>query len=282
MSSIFDLGSRVCVVTGATMGIGRAIAERMAEQGAKLIVTSRNEQHAGDLADDLNSRYGTDTARGFPFTLANRDDVDRLAEKALAQWGRIDVLVCNAAHLNFGRLEEIPDSAIDESLQANVRNYAALTRAVIPSMRKHGGGSVIYILSSLGFFASPPYVSYSLAKAALKHLTSILAVDFGPDNIRVNAIAPGSIRTSSKFHDDKEQSKILVGRIPLQRPGEPDEIAACAVLLASAGGAYITGQTIIIDGGKVLRGMEGAQDAYDALAAARDRAAAARTQEAAR
>ena len=143
-------------------------------------------------------------------------------------------------------------------------------------MRRQGGGSIIYILSTLGFFASPPYVSYSLAKAALKHLTSILAVDFGPDNIRVNAIAPGSIQTSSRFHDDKEKSQLLIGRIPLQRPGVPDEIAACAVLLASPGGAYVTGQTFIVDGGQVLQGMEGARAAFDALGAARAKAAAAR------
>jgi NAD(P)-dependent dehydrogenase (short-subunit alcohol dehydrogenase family) len=272
-SKIFDLTGRVCVVTGSTKGIGRAVVERMAEHGANVVVTSRTAQNAIALADDLNLRHGRRIASGVAFDLANRGDIDNLTRHAAETWGRLDVVVGNAAYLNFGRLEDIDDAAIDASLQANVRNHAALARSVVPIMRGGGGGSIIFILSTLGFFHSPPYLTYSLSKAALRHLTGILAVDYGPDNIRVNSIAPGSIQTSSRFHDDKEKSRILIGRIPLQRPGIPDEIAAAAVLMAAPGGAYMTGQTLIIDGGQVLQGMEGAREAYEALNQARAAAA---------
>jgi NAD(P)-dependent dehydrogenase (short-subunit alcohol dehydrogenase family) len=274
-SRIFDLTGRVCVVTGSTKGIGRAIVERMAEEGANVVVTSRTEADAVALADRLNSQFERRMASGVGFDLAKRDDIDRLVQHAVDSWGRIDVMVGNAAYLNFGRLEDIDDAAIDSALQANVRNSAALARSVVPIMRKCGGGSILFILSTLGVFHSPPFLTYSLSKAALRHLTGILAVDYGPDNVRVNSIAPGSIQTSSRFHDDQEKSRILIGRIPLQRPGIPDEIAAAAVLLASPGGAYMTGQTLIIDGGQVLQGMEGAREAFDALNEARTRAAGA-------
>jgi NAD(P)-dependent dehydrogenase (short-subunit alcohol dehydrogenase family) len=267
VSELFDLTGRVCVVTGSTMGLGRASAERMAEHGAQVVITSRKPEDAQAAADEINNSFGAGRAIGLGFELADRASGRQLIADTLDKLGRIDTLMCNAAHIFRARLHEMGDDLdeLEQSLQSNVVNYAALTRAVAPAMIKQGGGSVIYVLSTLGFFGSPPFMPYGVAKAALAHLTRILAVDYGDENIRVNSIVPGSFRTASKFQTNPDSVQRFIGNIPLKRQGVPDEIAGLAVLLASPSGAYATGQCFVIDGGQLLKGMEGAQEGYDAV-----------------
>ena len=159
--SIFDLSGRVCVVTGGTQGIGSATAERMAEHGATVVVTSRKQEDAAARAAELNNRYGQGRAVPIAFDLMSRKSGAELIERAMQACGRIDTLMCNAAHIVHGRLQELgPDvDVLGEVLEANVRNYAALTRNVVPIMRDQGGGGIIYVLSTLGFFGSPPFLN---------------------------------------------------------------------------------------------------------------------------
>jgi NAD(P)-dependent dehydrogenase (short-subunit alcohol dehydrogenase family) len=267
VSDLFDLNGRVCIVTGSTMGLGRASAERMAEHGAQVVVTSRKPEDAAAAAAEINQKLGTDRAIGLGFELQDRASGKALVAGVLDRFGRIDTLMCNAAHIFRARLHEMGDDLeeLQQSLTSNVVNYAALTKEVAPAMARQGGGSVIYVLSTLGFFGSPPFLPYSLAKAALAHMTRVLAVDYGDENIRVNSIVPGSFRTASKFQTNEQSVQKFIGKIPLKRQGAPDEIAGLAVLLASPSGAYATGQSFIIDGGQLLKGMEGAQEGYDAV-----------------
>jgi NAD(P)-dependent dehydrogenase (short-subunit alcohol dehydrogenase family) len=262
MMSLFSLDDKVCVVTGSTKGIGLRTVQRMAEAGARVVVTSRDVAAAQRVGDAIDATYGTGRALAVGFDLADPDSPARLIDTVLARWGRIDTLMASAAHIEFGRLLEIDDRPMADSLANNITRHADLARRVVPVMREQGGGSIIFVLSTLGFFASPSYLPYSVAKAALRHLIPILAVDFGRDNIRVNGIAPGITATegSSFIHSHPGRLQVAVGKTPLGRVGDPDEIAGCAIFLASAAGGYVTGQTIIADGGQTLRGMEGAED----------------------
>jgi NAD(P)-dependent dehydrogenase (short-subunit alcohol dehydrogenase family) len=262
---LFDLTGRVVIVIGATKGIGRATATRMIEHSARVVVTSRAAEDAEARAAELNAEYGEGRAIGTRFDLLDRADGPKLIARAVSEWGRVDTLVCNAAHIALGRLESLGDDMelIDASFQANVRNYAALTRHVVPVMKAQGGGSIIYLSSTAGFIAAPPYLAYGLAKHALGYLARVLAVTYGADNIRFNAIVPGAIDTGTSALQKSGAHEIFVARIPLRRRGLPDEIAGMAVLLASPSGAYATGQCFILDGGQVIHGMEGITEGYD-------------------
>jgi len=265
--SLFDLSGKVCVVTGSTKGMGRAIVERYTEHGARVVVTSRHLNECEAVAEKLNAKRKADCAVPCAFDLSDAATTSAPIEAALKKWGRIDVVVANAAIITMGAFDAAPDSEYELAFTGNVRNNARLTRAALPAMRKQGnGGSIIYVLSTVGLFPSPPYLTYALSKAALGHLTRILAVDLGPENIRVNAIVPGMIKTfaAEAFSRNPEAVKLAIGRNPLGRMGESDEIAAPAVLLASPGGAYINGQLIIVDGGQIHQGREAARNVAEA------------------
>ncbi|MCG2621251.1 SDR family oxidoreductase [Arthrobacter sp. I2-34] len=264
--SLFDLSNRVCLVTGSTKGIGMATTYRMLEHGARVVVTGRGEAEAQARAAELNTQFGSGRAIGIGFDLADRASGRALIDRTLEKWGRIDTLMCNAAHILLGRLESMDEEVelIGTSFESNVRNYAALTRYVVPHMRSQGGGSIIYTLSAAGFIAAPPYLPYGIAKSSLDYMTKSLAVDFGPDNIRVNAIIPGGIRTFRKSAlEESGAADKFVEKIPMGRRGDADDIAAVAVLLAAPGGSYITGQSIGVEGGMLLKGSEGITEGYD-------------------
>ena len=269
MSQLFDLTGKVCIILGATKGIGAATAARMIEHGAQVVVTSRVAERAEAYAKALNAEYGDDKAFGLPFDLLDRASGPPLIARAMEKWGRIDTLVCNAAHIALGRLNDLGDEMelIATSLEANIRNYAALTRHIVPVMKAQGGGSVIYVSSTAGFIAAPPYLAYGLAKSALAYLARTLAVEHGPDNIRFNAIVPGAINTGTSTLQQSGAHELFVAKIPLRRRGLPDEIAGMAVLLASPSGAYVTGQALVIDGGQIIHGMEGITEGFDFAAA---------------
>ncbi|MBP78735.1 MAG: short-chain dehydrogenase [Deltaproteobacteria bacterium] len=251
--SLFDLSGKVAVVTGSTKGIGKAIAERMAEQGARVVISSRNQDLCDDVATNIVSKGGH--AVGISCNINHKEQLESLVEKTNSVFGDIDVLVCNAA-LNpyFGPSQEIPDQAFDKVMHANIGSVHRLCQLVIPNMKKLGGGSVVIISSIGGLKGSASLGAYAISKAADMQMARNLAVEWGPDNIRVNCIAPGLVKTdfARALWEDPKIYEATVANYPLRRIGEPDEIAGAAVFLASGAGSFTTGQTLVIDGGGTI------------------------------
>ncbi|MEQ8407736.1 MAG: SDR family oxidoreductase [Gammaproteobacteria bacterium] len=251
--SLFTLEGKVALITGSTKGIGRAIAERMAEHGAKVVISSRNQDACDEVAAEL-------TERGFEAlpvacNINYPEQLKQIVEATLAKWGRIDTLVCNAA-LNpyFGPSQDIPDEAFDKVMHANVGSVHRLCQLAIPGMAERGDGAVIIVSSIGGLKGTDALGAYAISKAADMQIARNLAVEWGPKNIRVNCIAPGLIRTdfAKALWENPDIYKATVAKYPLRRIGEPDEIAGAAVYLASAAGTFITGQTLVIDGGGTI------------------------------
>lgn len=260
---LFDLSGQVAVVTGSSQGIGRAIAERLAQHGSKVVFSSRTPADCELRAGAVNARYGDQRAMAVPCDVSDRSQLRSLVETVLDRWGRIDTLVGNALVEGDTSpwIERLDEERFTTWFEGNVTNNAFLAKLAAPSMRAQGGGSMVFIASSSGVAALEDYLGYGASKAALIHLARILAVQLGPYNVRVNAVAPGIVASSGPeaWGTDQEQ-QIGVGQIPLGRLGTPDEIASCVVWLASPGGAFATGQAFVVDGGQTLKGMNGPHD----------------------
>ena len=253
--SLFDLTGKVALVTGSTKGIGKAIAKRMAEQGAKVVISSRNQELCDAVAAEINSSGCT--AIGISCNINYAEQLENLVKKTEDQLGRIDILVCNAAiNPYFGSSQDIPDSAFDKVMHANIGSVHRLCKLIIPSMAENDGGSVIIVSSIGGLKGSDALGAYAISKAADMQIARNLAVEWGPKNVRVNCIAPGLVRTdfAKALWENPEIYAATVSKYPLRRIGEPDEIAGTAVLLASDAGSFTTGQTIVIDGGGTIAG----------------------------
>jgi NAD(P)-dependent dehydrogenase (short-subunit alcohol dehydrogenase family) len=252
---LFDLTGKVAVVTGSSRGIGRAIVERLAEYGAKVVVSSRKAAACEEVAAGINARHGAGTAIVIPANISSKDDLKRLVDESARALGPIDILVCNAAsNPYFGPLGGISDDQFRKILDNNIVANHWLIGFVAPSMRARKDGSIIIVSSIGGLKGNAIIGAYNISKAADFSLARNLAVEFGRDNVRVNCIAPGLIKTdfARALWDDPETLKASNARTPLGRIGEPDEIAGAAVFLASKAGAYITGQAIVIDGGATI------------------------------
>ena len=253
MSTLFDLTGKVTVVTGSSRGIGRAIAERLAEHGAKVVVSSRKPEACEPVAAGIRAKGGEATV--IPCHVAHKDQLRALLDRTLEQWGGIDVLVCNAAvNPYFGPSAGIPDEAYDRIMGANVRSNFWLCNMAIPQLVARGGGSIIIISSIGGLRGTPLLAVYGLSKAADMQMARNIAVEWGPQNIRANCIAPGLIRTdfARALWENPELERKRSAETPLLRIGEPDEIAGAAVFLASPAASFMTGQTIVIDGGVTI------------------------------
>ena len=251
-SSLFDLTGKVAVVTGSSRGIGRAIAERMAEHGAKVVVTSRKLDACEEVVKAIKDKDGE--AIALACNISRKEELQKLVDDTTKRWGGIDVLVCNAAvNPYYGPSIAMPDDAYDKVMNSNVRSNFWLCNMVLPQMAQRGGGSVIIISSIAGIVGSSTLGVYGLSKAADMALARNLCAEWGPKNIRANCIAPGLIRTdfAKALWDDPKVYEQTVKVYPLRRIGEPDEIAGAAVFLAGPSGSYMTGQTIVIDGGGV-------------------------------
>ena len=253
--SLFDLQGKIALVTGSTKGIGRAIASRMAEQGAQVVVSSRNQELCDEVAGEINAAGGT--AIGIACNINYKEQLENLVKQTEIQLGSIDILVCNAAiNPYFGPSQEISDRAFDKVMHANIGSVHKLCQLVIPSMAGNGGGSVIIVSSIGGLKGSDALGAYAISKAADMQIARNLAVEWGPKNVRINCIAPGIVRTdfARALLENPEIYAATVSKYPLRRIGEPDEIAGTAVLLASDAGSFTTGQTIVIDGGGTIAG----------------------------
>ena len=249
-TSLFDLSGKVCVVTGSSKGIGRAIAERMAEHGGRVVVSSRKADACQVVADEITGRGGE--AHVIPCNISRKDDLQRLVDETNARLGTIDVLVCNAAtNPYYGPAIGISDEQFDKIMGSNVRSNFWLSNMVLPQMAQNGGGAVIIVSSIGGLRGSPVIGAYCISKAADMQIARNIAVEWGPRNIRANCIAPGLIRTdfARALWEDPTKYEQRTRDTPLKRIGEPDEIAGCAVFLGSAAGTFTTGQSFVIDGG---------------------------------
>jgi NAD(P)-dependent dehydrogenase (short-subunit alcohol dehydrogenase family) len=239
--SLFDLTGKVAVVTGSTKGIGRAIAERMAEHGARVVISSRKGDVCETVAQGIRDKGGE--AIAIPCHVAHKDQLQALVDGTVSHWGGIDIVVGNAGvNPYFGPAAGMSDEAYDRVMNANVRSNFWLCNMVAPKLAERGGGAIIIISSIGGLRGSPMIGVYGISKAADMQ---------GPRNVRANCLAPGIIRTdfARALWEDPAIYKKRARETPLQRIGEPDEVAGAAVFLASAAGNFISGQTIVIDGG---------------------------------
>lgn len=250
---MFDLTGKVALITGSSRGIGKAIAEALADAGAKVVISSRKADACKAVADQLVERGRH--AIAVPCNVSSKEELQRLVDATLAEWGGVDVLVCNAAtNPVFGPLSQVPDSAFDKVMGTNVRSNFWLCNMVIPQMAERRDGAVILIASIAGIKGNTTIGTYGISKAAEMQLARNLALEWGPHNIRVNSIAPGIIRTdfARALWEDEGKCNRLEAATPLRRIGEPRDIAGLAVLLASPAGSFITGQSIVIDGGRTI------------------------------
>ena len=253
--SLFSLAGKVAVITGSSKGIGKAIAERMAEQGAKVVISSRKQVPCDELASALNARYGAGTAIAVAANISSKEQLKNLVDVASEKLGKIDVLVCNAAsNPYYGPMAGIEDDQFRKILDNNVLSNHWLINFVAPQMIARKDGAIIIVSSIGGLRGTPVIGAYGISKAADMQLARNLAHEFGPHNVRVNCIAPGLIKTdfAKALWEDAEMLKKRTATTPLRRIGEPDEIAGAAVFLASQAGAFITGQSIVIDGGVTI------------------------------
>jgi NAD(P)-dependent dehydrogenase (short-subunit alcohol dehydrogenase family) len=252
---LFDLTGQVAVVTGSSRGIGRAIAMRLAEHGAKVVVSSRKAEACKPVADAIAAAGGA--AIVVPCNIGRKEDLQGLIDATYAQWGRLDTLVCNAAvNPYFGPAAGISDDAFDKIMGSNVRSNFWLCNMALPRMAAAGGGSVVIISSIAGLKGNDKLGVYGISKAADMQIVRNIAVEWGPKNIRANCIAPGLVRTdfARELWENPTIHDRVVALYPLRRIGEPDEIAGAAVYLAAPAGRFTTGQTIVIDGGGTITG----------------------------
>lgn len=255
MSGLFDLTGKVALVTGSSKGIGRAIAERMAEHGASVVISSRKKDVCDEVATGINDRGGKAVA--IACNISHKEELERLVRDTEATLGPIDVLVCNAAvNPHYGPSQEIPDSAFEKVMDVNIRSNHWLCQMVIPKMAERKDGAVVIVSSIGGLKGSTHLGAYAISKAADMQMARNLAVEWGPSNVRVNCVAPGLVRTdfARALWENPETYKRAVSTYPLRRIGEPDEIAGSVIYLASRAGSFTTGQTIVVDGGVTIAG----------------------------
>lgn len=252
MTTLFDLTGHTALITGSSRGIGKAIAHRMAEHGANVIVSSRKADACEAAVAEINAATGRTAAVSIPANIADKASLEALVASTIDRFGQIDALVCNAAsNPYFGPMAGITNDQFNKILQNNIMANHWLVNMVAPAMRARKSGSITIISSLGGLKGSTVIGAYCVSKAADMQLARNWACEFGPDNVRVNCIAPGLIKTdfAKALWADPDILKSATRTAPLQRIGQPDEIAGMAVLLASPAGAFITGQSIPIDGG---------------------------------
>lgn len=253
--TLFDLSGRVAIVTGSSRGIGRAIAERLAEHGARVVVSSRKEEGCRAVAEAINARHGEERAIVVPASISSKADLERLARTTEARFGRIDVVVCNAAsNPYYGPMSGISDEQFRKILDNNVIASHWLIGFSVPGMIARRDGAIILVSSVGGLKGSGVIGAYNVSKAADFQLARNLAVELGPHNVRVNCIAPGLVQTdfARALWENPESRAAYTARTPLARIGQPDEIAGAAVFLASPAGSFMTGQSLVIDGGQTI------------------------------
>ena len=252
--SLFDLTGQVALITGSSRGIGKAIAERMAELGAKVVISSRKAGPCDEVAAEINTRHGAGTAIAVPANISSKEDLQNLVDQTMAAFGKITTLVCNAAsNPYYGPMGGISDDQFTKILANNVIANHWLIQMVSPQMLERKAGSIMIVSSIGGLRGTPVIGAYAISKAADLQMARNLAVEFGPSNVRVNCIAPGLIRTDfAKALWENPETLKRATAYPLRRIGEPDEIAGAAVYLASDASTFMTGVALVLEGGATI------------------------------
>ena len=249
---LFDLTGKTAVITGSSRGIGRSIAEEMAKLGAKVVVSSRKQPACEEVAEAIRADGGE--AIAHPCNIGHKDQLESLVEASKSAFGKIDILVCNAAsNPVFGPMRDLDDEAWDKVMNNTVKSAFWLANMVLPDMAERRDGAVIMISSIAAYFGNRKLGMYAISKAAEIQLVRNLAVEWGEHNIRVNAIAPGLVKTdfARALWEDPARREVVEKVTPLQRIGDPVDIAGLACCLAGDAGRFITGQSIIADGGRL-------------------------------
>ena len=247
---MFELTGKVAVITGASRGIGRSIAENMARAGAKVVISSRKQGACDEVAEAICAEGGE--ALAIAAALGHQDQLEAMITKTQETWGKVDILVCNAAvNPYYGPLTGVTNELFDKMMHCNVRDNLFLCNQVLPGMAERRDGTIIIVSSVGGIRGNAVLGAYGLTKAADMALVRNLAVEWGPKNIRVTCIAPGLIKTdfARALWENPEMRTHLEKMTPIGRIGEPDDIGLLATFLATRGGAFITGETIVADGG---------------------------------
>ena len=251
---LFDLSGKVAVITGSSKGIGRAIAERMAEHGAHVVISSRKTGPCEEVAAAINAKH-PGAAIAVPANISSKDDLERLMSETRAAFGKIDILVCNAAsNPYYGPMSGISDEAFRKVLDNNIISNHWMIQMVAPEMMERRDGAIIIVSSVGGLRGNAVIGAYNISKAADFQLARNLAHELSPHNIRINCVAPGLVKTdfARALWETPEAEKRSSSTTPLRRLGEPDDIAGAAVFLASRAGAWMTGQAVVVDGGATI------------------------------
>ena len=255
--SLFDLTGEVAIVTGSTKGIGKAIACRMAEAGAHVVVSSRKADACSAVTAEINEKWARNGAEAVscPAHVGHKEQLRKLVDCAVERWGKLTIAVPNAAaNPYYGPMSGIPDSAFDKIMETNIRSTHWLCTLALPHMEAAGGGSIVIIASIAGLKGNTTLGAYAVSKVAEHQIARNAAVEYGPKNIRANAIAPGLIKTdfARALWTDPVRLEGVNKALPLRRIGDPDEIGSVAVFLASRAASYITGQVINVCGGAAI------------------------------
>lgn len=255
-TGLFDLTGKSAIITGSSRGIGLAIARRMAEHGARVVISSRKADSCEEAAAAINADFGPGVAHAIAATLSSKETLEELVAATVEALGAVDILVCNAAtNPHFGPLLSISDEQFRKILENNILANHWLVQLVAPGMIERRDGAILFVASIGGLRGSDAVGGYDISKAADLQMVRNLAVELGPHNIRVNAIAPGLIKTdfARVLWEDQAILARTSSRASLGRIGDPDEIAGCAVFLASPAGGYVTGHCLVADGGWIIR-----------------------------
>ena len=253
--SIFNLENKSILITGSSKGIGKAIAFQCAKHGAKVIISSRKSDICNQTADEINTYIAKEVAYPIPANISDDSQLENLVTETIKKIGKIDVLVCNAATNPFmGSMLDMPIEKFDKVMHNNIRSNQVLCNLVLPEMVNREDGSIIIVSSIAAIKGSPILGAYNISKAADVMIVKNIAAEFGNKNIRANSIAPGLIKTdfAKALWENPDILKSVLKSTPMQRIGEPNEIAGVAVMLASDAGNYINGQTIVVDGGTTI------------------------------
>ena len=247
------LENKIAIVTGASRGIGRAIAETLVREGARVVICGRKQESIEQVAREIGP-----AARPIACHVGRLTDLENLVATASREFGRIDILVNNAGtNVGQGPCLAVDEGQFDKMIEVNLKSAFRLTRLVAPAMCERGSGSIINMSSISGLRPQLEGLLYSMTKAALIMMTQSYALELGPRGVRVNAIAPGMIETalSEYYWKDETRRALILKKQPIQRMGKPQDVAELALLLASDRGSYITGQTFVVDGGFMLSAL---------------------------